>query len=173
MSKQKISIVNGVEIFAEINEKGNVFVPIKPICAALGIADNKQREKILEDDILASVGTLRVSTGVDGKQYEMFCLPLEYVYGWIFTINPKNVADSAKEAVKKYRRECYEVLYRHFAGTMKKQIEANEAEIEYLKAINEAISREKEAKADRIKAEKALANVRASRLDSSPTLEFE
>ena len=54
MSKRRISTINGVEIFAEITSNGNVFVPIKPICTALGVADNKQREKILEDDILLS-----------------------------------------------------------------------------------------------------------------------
>lgn len=122
-----ITTINGVEIFAEVTSDGNIFVPIKPICTALGIADNKQREKIQEDDILASVGTLRVSTGADGKQYEMYCLPLEYVYGWLFTINPKNVADSARETVKNYRRECYEALYNHFSRSLKRQIKENGA----------------------------------------------
>lgn len=172
MSKRPISTINGVEIFAEITENGSVFVPIKPICAALGIADNKQREKIQEDDILASVGTLRVSTGADGKQYEMYCLPLEYVYGWIFTINPRNVADSAKEAVKKYRRECYDALYRHFAGSMKRQIETNEAEIAALKAVNDALTAKKQAEEAYKQAQKHLDKVRASRLDNAPCLDL-
>lgn len=139
MSKRHIATINGVEIFAEIPENGNVFVPIKPICTALGIDDKRQRDKIQEDDILASVGGLRSSTGADGKQYEMYCLPLEYIYGWIFTINPKNVAETAKEGIKKYRRECYDALYHHFAGSLKRQIETNEAEIAALKAVNDAL----------------------------------
>lgn len=75
----------------------------------------------------------------------MYCLPLEYIYGWIFTINPKNVTDTAKEGVKRYRRECYDALYRHFAGTMKRQIETNEAEIAALKAVNEALTAKRQA----------------------------
>lgn len=171
MSKQQITTINGVNIFAKVTENG-IFIPIKPICTALGIADNKQREKILEDDILSSVGTLRVSTGSDGKQYEMYCLPLEYIYGWIFTINQKNVAESAKATVMQYRRECYDALYRHFAGSLRRQVETNEAEIAALRAVNDAITKEKEAKAERQQAEKRLAAVQASRLDQAPCLEF-
>ncbi|WP_300505312.1 phage antirepressor N-terminal domain-containing protein [uncultured Duncaniella sp.] len=165
-----ITTINGVEIFAEVTSDGNIFVPIKPICTALGIADNKQREKIQEDDILASVGTLRVSTGADGKQYEMYCLPLEYVYGWLFTINPKNVADSARETVKNYRRECYEALYNHFSRSLKRQIKENEAEIELLQKINSAIADEKDARIRRKKAEEALDKLRSERLNPQPTL---
>lgn len=171
MSKQQITTINGVNIFAEVTENG-IFIPIKPICTALGIDDKRQRDKIQEDDILSSVGGLRPSTGTDGKQYEMYCLPLEYIYGWIFTINPKNVAESAKATVMQYRRECYDALYRHFAGSLRRQVETNEAEIAALRAVNDAITKEKEAKAERQQAEKRLAAVRASRLDQAPCLEF-
>ncbi len=74
----------------------------KPICNTLGIDAKNQRNKIQEDKILSSVATLRVSTGADGKQYEMFYLPLQYIFGWIFTNNPKNVNEDAREAVTKY-----------------------------------------------------------------------
>lgn len=46
----------------------------------------------------------------------MFCLPLEFVFGWLFTINSSNVAPEAKETVEKYQLECYRVLYRHFTA---------------------------------------------------------
>lgn len=45
--------------------------------------------KIKEDEILGSVIPLRGTTGADGKQYDMFCLPLQYIFGWLFTINPQ------------------------------------------------------------------------------------
>ncbi|MDE5813262.1 MAG: phage antirepressor N-terminal domain-containing protein [Muribaculaceae bacterium] len=116
--KETISIgtINGVEIYAVKNEEGTVLVPIKPICTALGIDDKAQREKISEDEDLRSTGGLSTSVGADGKEREMFCLPEEFIYGWIFTINPKNVAPSARESVRKYRRQCYTALYRHFHG---------------------------------------------------------
>lgn len=33
----------------------------------------------------------------DGKQREMLCLPIRYVFGWLFTINPANVNEEARE----------------------------------------------------------------------------
>lgn len=108
----------------------------------------------------------------DGKKREMVCLPLEYVYGWIFTINPRNVAESTREKVLQYQRECYDVLYRHFAGSLRRRVEENEAEVAALKAVNEAISLEKEAKAACRKAEERLEAIRKSRLDPCPCLDL-
>lgn len=113
MDQQLITRINGADIVT-IEHEGEILVPIKPICQALGIDDKRQREKIQEDEILCSTGGLRPSVAADGKEREMFCLPLRYVYGWLFTINPKNVAPEAREAVARYRRECYDVLYNHF-----------------------------------------------------------
>jgi len=58
------------EIDLMVIENGDKLVPIKPVCDILGVAPNKQIEKIQKDQILSSVGTLKVSTGSDGKQYE-------------------------------------------------------------------------------------------------------
>lgn len=170
MTKKIITTINGIQITAVTNEDHEVFIPIKPICDALGIDDKTQREKIQDDEILCSVGGLRPATGADGKTYEMYCLPLQYVFGWLFTINPKNVAPDARESVSRYRRQCYDVLYRHFAGSLRRTIETNEAEIELLRRINAAISREKEAKTDRRSAEEALEKLRAERLNPQPNL---
>lgn len=169
MDAKFIARINGVEIPAVV-ENGETFIPVKPICEAIGVADQKQREKIQNHPILSSVGTLRVSTGADGKKYEMFCLPLKYVYGWLFTINPGNVSPEAKENVIKYQNECYEALYDHFTRSSRRQIESNEAEIRQLKIINEALAREREAKTARREAEAELTKIRASRLDNQPTL---
>lgn len=164
-----ISKINGVDIVT-VERDGEIFVPIKPICEAIGIDDRAQRDKIQSDEILGSTGVLSTSVAADGKEREMFCLPLKYVYGWLFTINPKNVAPEAREAVAVYRRECYDVLYEHFTGSMRRTIETNNAEIALLQQINSAISREKEAKAERRKAEEALGKLRAERLTPQPSL---
>jgi len=98
-------------------ENGEQLIPIKPICELLRITDVAQRIKIGNDDILGSVGMLSISTGSDGKQYEMFCIPYMYVFGWLFTINSKNVKSEAKEYVIKYKMECYKALFRYFTDT--------------------------------------------------------
>ena len=112
MTTSIITRVNNVDIMATNNAEK--LVPIKPICEALGIDSKVQRQKIQDDSDLSSVGVLSTSTGSDGKQYEMFCLPIEFVFGWLFTINPKNVKVEVQEAVRQYRMQCYRALYEYF-----------------------------------------------------------
>lgn len=113
MNEFQITKVNNVSIVS-LMESGNNLIPIKPICEALGIAYAPQFSKIKEDEDLSSVVTLRVTTGSDNKQYEMVCLPLEFIFGWLFTINPKNVKPEAQDAVRQYRLQCYRALYEYF-----------------------------------------------------------
>jgi len=107
----KVATVNNVQIITTEDE----LIPIKPICEALGIQYPTQYAKLKEHDFLSSVIALSATTGSDGKEYEMVCLPKEFIYGWLFTINPKNVKPEAQESVAKYQIECYRVLYCHFA----------------------------------------------------------
>ena len=122
MDEIKIGLVNGIEITA-FEKDDQYFVPIKPICTALGIDIEPQRKKIMEDKYLAPVAVLETATGADNRLYEMFCLPLFFIPGWLFSINPKNVAPEARENVRKYRWECYQTLYDHFLGPI---VESNQ-----------------------------------------------
>jgi len=58
---------------------------------------------------------LSTATGSDGKQYQMTTIPYMFIFGWLFTINPKNVNPEARDAVQKYRIECYRALFKHFS----------------------------------------------------------
>ncbi|MDE5988932.1 MAG: phage antirepressor N-terminal domain-containing protein [Duncaniella sp.] len=164
-----ISKINGVDIVT-VDRDGEIFVPIKPICEAIGIDAKAQRAKLQEDEFFASTGAIITSVAADEKEREMYCIRLRDVYGWLATINPGKVAPEAREAVTRYRRECYDVLYEHFTGSMRRTIETNNAEIELLQQINSAISDEKEAKGRRKKAEEALGKLRAERLNPQPSL---
>lgn len=112
METNFITRVNNVDIVATNNAEK--LVPIKPICEALGIDSKVQRNKIQEHPILNSIGVLSTLVAADGKQREMLCLPLEYVFGWLFTINPSNVSEEARESVLSYQLECYRALYEYF-----------------------------------------------------------
>ena len=89
------------------------FVPIKPICQALDINYSSQLEKIKSDEILGSTVPLKGIVAADGKEREMACIPFKLVFGWLFTINPKNVKVEAKEQIIKYRLECYDALFNY------------------------------------------------------------
>lgn len=164
-----IAIINGTDIVT-VEQDGGVYVPIRPICEALGIAYHPQYTKLQEDEFLAPTVTIIVTVAADGKDREMVCLPLRYVYGWLATINPGKVAPGAREAVSRYREECYNVLYDHFHAALQRTIEENEAEIQLLQQINNAKDVENEAKTARKKAESALDRLRKERLDPQPRL---
>lgn len=133
-----IAKINNVRIV--VIDNGEKLVPIKPICEALGIAYEPQYQKLKDDEFLNSVITLSVTTGSDKKQYEMVCLPYRFVFGWLFTINPKNVNTDAKEGVTRYRIECYEALFRHFTDQeefLRQKQELIEAHLERVESIRQ------------------------------------
>lgn len=115
MEKQQKTIARINDVSITMIENGDKLIPIRPICDALGIDEKPQRVKIQGDEFLSSTAALRVAVGADGRNREMLCIPYKYIFGWLFTINPKNVKPEAQEAVSRYRMECYEALYAHFA----------------------------------------------------------
>jgi hypothetical protein len=60
---------------------------------------------------LSSTGVIMTSVAADGKERKMYCIPFEFVFGWLFTINPVNVKEESREGLIKYQQECYYVLY--------------------------------------------------------------
>ncbi len=163
METKFIAKINQVDITVGSDEKK--LVPIKPICEALGIDFDSQRQKLKENEDLNSVAVLSTATGSDGKQYEMVCLPLQFVFGWLFTINPKNVKPEAQEAVRKYRMLCYNVLYRFFT----QQIEFNE---EKQQLISEKVSRMEEIRGEFNSAKERLSDARKE-LNGAMSLSFD
>lgn len=106
--------VNKVNIL--LIENGDKYVPVKPICEALGINSNGQIERIKSDPILGSTNKMCLSVGADKKNREMFSIPYRYVFGWLFTIDAEKVKPEAKETVIRYKKECYDTLYNHFTA---------------------------------------------------------
>lgn len=114
METKSIARVNNVAIQV-ISDNGSKSVPIRPICEALGIDYPTQFNKLKEDEFLSSTIGLSPTVAGDGKDREMVCIPYKYVFGWLFTINPKNVKEEARESVAMYRAKCYDVLFNYFA----------------------------------------------------------
>lgn len=107
--------INKVDVVCPL-DKGEQYVAIKPICEILGVSHQGQFKRIQADEILSSVVNQWLTTGADSKKYDMTCLPLRYVFGWLFSIDTEKVKPEAKEQVIKYKRICYDVLYDHFMG---------------------------------------------------------
>lgn len=110
-------------------QSGRILVVMKPICDALCLDWQAQHKLITADPVLNSVISVTETTGADGKQYEMVCLPLDYLNGWLFKINANRYkGDDRRETIIRYQRECYRVLADHFLPS-RKQI-ASEPNIE-------------------------------------------
>ena len=159
MDTTVITRVNNVDIVATSDEQK--MVPIRPICEALGIDDKAQRDRIKRDEILKTVECAMTSTGKDGKSYEMTCIPLEFVFGWLFSIDHERVSEEARDKVLQYKRECYHALYRYFTARAN-FVEEKQREIDrQLNIVDEAKERFRNAKNVLADAEAKLKQVRA------------
>ena len=112
MTTKTLVEINNVSIQV-VEDKAQVLVPIKPICEAFGIDEEAQRQRIKQDEILSLVLCLARATSRDGKRYMMSCLPIKYVFGWLFTISPYRVSDKARNLVIEHRIQCYDVFYEY------------------------------------------------------------
>lgn len=108
-----VAVVNQQKIQI-IKQDGNEFVPIRPICEALGIDFSSQAKRLKRDQILSSTVVTMTTVGGDEKNREMIVLPLRYVFGWLFTIDSNQVKEQSREAVLNYQMQCYDALYDHF-----------------------------------------------------------
>lgn len=116
--KTEIIEFKETEIYCPV-ENGQIYVAVKPICEALGIDSDAQNRRIKRDEILSQLRSQVTAVGGDEKARKMVCLPLQYIFGWLFTIEVDQVKEEAKETILEYKKECYDVLYDHFWNNAK------------------------------------------------------
>lgn len=106
---------NLLAVLVEEDEKRWVYVPIRPIVEYLGLAWSSQLQRIKRDEDLAEGlrGVLLLRAEV-GQRYEVSCLRLEYLPGFLFGITTSKVREDLRPQVRRYKRECYRVLWEAF-----------------------------------------------------------
>lgn len=112
----KIITVNfrGDDLYGFENDDG-IFVAVKPICDAIDLKWEGQRQRLHRDPVLRE-GTcvMQVAQSVFGVS-EVTCLRMDLVNGWLFGIDSSRIKDeTVREKVMLYQRECYSVLFKHF-----------------------------------------------------------
>ncbi|WP_238332887.1 phage antirepressor N-terminal domain-containing protein, partial [Mannheimia haemolytica] len=90
-----------------------IYTAVRPIVDALGLSWGSQQRK-LENSKEKFSCTHMKTTGSDGKTYEMLCMPIKKLNGWLFSINPEKVRVDLKEKVICYQEECFEALYNYW-----------------------------------------------------------
>jgi hypothetical protein len=96
-------------------ENDEHYVTIRPLCQALKIHYNKQFEKIKKDPLLGCVyRTVYASDTTVNRKQAMICLPVKYIFGWLFSIDESRISPGSRPQFIKYKQECYDALYEHF-----------------------------------------------------------
>lgn len=87
------------------------YISVTPICEFIGLSSNRQIQK-LKSDPTYEAKLLSVQT--PGGVQKVFCIPLDKLNGWLFTINPNKTKPEVREKLIIYKKECFEVLHNHF-----------------------------------------------------------
>lgn len=108
-----VAIINNVSLQVVADEREQL-VAVKPVCEILGVDYPGQFTKLKEHPIYGSTIGLSPTVGADGKDREMVCIPLRFFPGWLFSINPDNVKEEARESLMKFQLKCNDVLFDYF-----------------------------------------------------------
>lgn len=118
--EQRIVEFEGSEIVAvlvDANGRHEIYVPIRPLTDALGLAWSGQYERIRRDPILSDIViTVRIIRDQDQAR-EYLCLPLSHVNGWLFGVQANRVKEAIRPRLLAFQRNCYQVLASAFETT--------------------------------------------------------
>ncbi|MGO9568940.1 MAG: phage antirepressor N-terminal domain-containing protein [Desulfomonilaceae bacterium] len=93
----------GKEITGVRTHDGPIYVPLKALCAFLGINYDRQRSKMSNGS--AFFPELVPIQGKDGRKRQMLCLPLGAIGDWAATIDPDTVRPGALEALRDFQEQ--------------------------------------------------------------------
>ncbi len=87
------------------------FVSVKKVCENLSIKSERQIQKLKSDEAYEA---RLIEAQTNGGVQKVFCIPLDKLNGWLFSINPNKVKPEVKQKLIAYKKECFEVLHNHF-----------------------------------------------------------
>ena len=169
MKTVNIAVINEVSLQVVVDDREQL-IPIKPVCDILGVNYTSQVDKLKEHPIFRSTIPQRGTVAADGKVRSMSCLPAKKFFGWIYTINPKNVSEEARESMMRYQEVCSDALYDFFMKRNKLVQEQNSIEISLLEELNEYTAMREEANKNIAATKRKIEKLREERLKGEPSL---
>lgn len=112
MNTQLIPVPFHQDTLVLVDENNEPLVAMKPIVTGMGLDWKGQHVKLAEK--FSSVMEIISTTGGDGKNYEMVCLPLRKLPAWLYSVNPNKVAPDIANKVRQYQEECDDVLWEYW-----------------------------------------------------------
>ncbi len=106
---------------------GRPWVAMRRICENIGLAWQGQAEKLRNQSEKFSCKDI-VTAGLDGKKYEMLCIPDGKLALWLASINPPKIPDErTRERLELYQSECAIVLHDYWSGNRSDDVEDPES----------------------------------------------
>jgi hypothetical protein len=96
-----------------VDQDGEPFVAMKPVVEGMGL-DWKTQYRKLQAGRFDSVMVIITTTGADGKMYEMSCMPLRKLPGWLMSIHASKVRLDLRANVLAYQNECDDALWAYW-----------------------------------------------------------
>lgn len=138
---QRTVVFYGDELVAiQLPATSIIYVPLAILCTNLGIARNRQAQRIREHAVLGQgFTTLPVNTG--GGTQEAQCLRIDLIPLWLAGVNANRVSESVREKLIRYQAEVATVLWSAFRHEIipntPQEMSANQGAIQQLQHIAE------------------------------------
>lgn len=103
IEQRQVALLDDGTVLAARVEGGDIFVPIRPLCTALGLTSQSQIRRIRADEVLSeSLRELRIEAAGGPQVYQ--CLHLEAVPLWLALIQPSKVKAELRQRLIIYKR---------------------------------------------------------------------
>lgn len=93
--ENKVIRFHETELITLIDDAGTPFVAVKPICDAIGLNAESAVRGIKNHPILGSEHTIQSVQVGENQKREYLTLPIQYINGWLFSIDIKKVKPEA------------------------------------------------------------------------------
>lgn len=126
MNSKELALMKKAIVFVDDH------IAIKPICDIIGIDYPKALSVVKSDTKLSQLCSKQNTTGADGKQYMMYCLPKRGVLMWIYRIQSSRIKNPK---VRENLMVMQDLIY-DYISQKEKQAEAYEAHILKIRNIH-------------------------------------
>lgn len=108
MQNQLISVQFYEDTVVLVDKDNEALIAMKPIVTNMGLDWKSQHTKLTEK--LGAVMVELTTTGGNGKQYKMSCLPLRKLPAWLYSISPNKVKPELRDKIIRYQEQCDDAL---------------------------------------------------------------
>jgi len=113
VAQRRVELLDGDEVLAVRVEDGSIYLPLRPICASLGLSYQPQRRRIQRDPVLEEgMCEIRLQTG--GGRQATACMALNLVPYWLSTVEVSRVRPELQDKLTVYRRWVIERVFEAF-----------------------------------------------------------